>query len=86
MTFEITPDTVRLERETRSNLRTQWRVEQAKAGRLVPKDGPTRKAYRARYGVEASKHVSRYSKQWAEVAENNREGYLQHLRRTSCTS
>lgn len=83
MSFELTEETKFRQRDIVRNLRMTWRVEQAKAGRLVPMDGPTRKAYRARYGVEAPKHVSRYSKQWAEVAENNREGYLQHLRRTS---
>ncbi len=83
MSFELTEETKFRQRDIVRTLRMTWRVEQAKAGRLVPKDGPTRKAYRARYGVEAPKHVSRYSKQWAEVAENNREGYLQHLRRTT---
>ena len=83
MSFELTEANKTLQRDLTRRLRTEWRVEEAKAGRLVPTDGFTRKRYRQRYGVEAPQYVSRYSKQWAEVAENNREGYLQHLRRTS---
>ena len=83
MPFQLTEENKIRQRDIVRHFRIMWRVEEAKAGRLVPTDGITRKCFRARYGHEAPRPVSRYSKQWAEVATKDREGYLQHLRRTS---
>ena len=71
MPFQLTEENKIRQRDIVRHFRIMWRVEEAKAG------------FRARYGHEAPRPVSRYSQQWAEVATNDREGYLQHLRRTS---
>ena len=82
-TFRLTDVNASRQAAIKRQNRIQWRVEETKAGRLKPTDGPTRKAYKAKYGEEAPIAEGRYERYWREVATHNRPEYLEHLRRTS---
>ena len=60
----------------------KWRLIAAKAGQLIPMDIQTRKAYFEEFGIKAPPVRSYYDKHWHQVANENRAGYLEYLKRT----